>query len=119
MENELTPKFHQKSVSSVNIGTMERTTVEYSNWKEKHICIINHTGSGVALEVVGLERIFHRSERLHNFIQYTFYVGDGDTKHMDMGNSNLFLLSYFVHMRSFVLAFCNFAFFQFLIFQKG
>ena len=34
------------------------------------------------------------------------------TKHMDMGNFNLFLLAYFVHMRSFVLAFCNFA-------QKG
>ena len=30
-------------------------------------------------------------------------------KHMDMGNFNLLLLEYFVNMRSFVLAFCNFA----------
>ena len=116
MENELTPKFHQKSVSSVNSGTMERTLLNILIGKRSIFVLLIILA---ALEVVGLERIFHRSERLHNFIQYTFYVGDGDTKHMDMGNSNLFLLSYFVHMRSFVLAFCNFAFFQFLIFQKG
>ena len=96
-----------------------KDTVEYSNWKEKHICAINHTGSAVAMEIIGLKRIFHRSEYLHN-LRYTFYVGDGDTKQMDMGNFNLFLLAYFVNMRSFVLAFCNFAFFfQFLIFQTG
>ena len=34
--------------------------VEYSNWKEKHICAINHTGSAVAMEIIGLKRIFHR-----------------------------------------------------------
>ena len=118
MENALTLKFYQRSVSSVNNGTIRKDTVEYPNWKEKHICAINHTGSAVAMEIVGLKRIFHRSERLHN-LRYTFYVGDGDTKHMDMGNFNLFLLAYFVHMSSFVLVFCNFAFFQFLVFQKG
>ena len=57
-------------------------TVEYSNWKEKHICAINHTGSAGTIEVVGLKRIFHRSECLHN-LRYTFYVGDGDTKSFD------------------------------------
>ena len=118
MENASTPKFFQRRISSVNSGIIRKDTVEYSIWKEKPICAINHTGSAVAMEVLGLKRIFHRSERLRN-LRYTFYVGDGDTKHMDMGNFNLFLLAYFVHMRSFVLAFCNFAFFQFLILQKG
>ena len=53
--------------------------VKYSNWKEKHICSINHTGSAEAMEVVGLKRIFHRSERLHD-LRYPFYIGGGDTK---------------------------------------
>ena len=87
-----------------------KDTDEYSNWKEKHICAINHTGSAVAVVVVGLKIIFYHSEHLHN-LRYTFYVGNGNTKHMDMGILNLFLLAYYVHMRSFVLAFCNFAFF--------
>ena len=43
-----------------------KDTVEYSNWKEKHICAINHTGSTGAMEAVGLKRIFHCSKRLHN-----------------------------------------------------
>ena len=94
--------------------------VEYSNWKEKHICAINHTGSAVAMEVVCLKRIFHCALRMFTqlAIHFFIYVGDGDTKHVDMGNFKLNLLAYFVHMRSFVLAFRNFAFFQFLIFQK-
>ena len=51
-----------------------KDTVEYSNWKENYICAINHTGSAGAMEVVGLIRIFHRSERLHN-LRYTFIPG--------------------------------------------
>ena len=51
--------------------------VEYSNWKEKHTCAINHNISTGAMEVVGLKRIFHRSECLHN-LRYTFYISDGN-----------------------------------------
>ena len=56
--------------------------VKYSNRKEKHICSINHTGSAGAMEVVGLKRIFHCSERLHD-LRYPFYIGGGDTKSVE------------------------------------
>ena len=46
--------------------------VEYHNWKEDHIYAINHTGSAGAMEVVGLKKIFQRSECLHNLWD-TFY----------------------------------------------
>ena len=51
-----TLKFYQRRVSSK--WTHRKDTDEYSSWKEKHICAINHTGSVGALEVVGLKRIF-------------------------------------------------------------
>ena len=56
------------------------------------------------MEVVGLKRIFHCALRMFTqlAIHFFIYVGDGDTKHVDMGNFNLILLAYFVHMRSFV-----------------
>lgn len=31
------------------------------------------------MEVVGMKRMFHRSQRLHK-LRYKFYIGDGDTK---------------------------------------
>ena len=34
------------------------------------------------MEVEGLKKMFHRSERLHN-LRYTFHIGDGDTKSFD------------------------------------
>ena len=52
-----------------------KDTDEYSNWKEKHICAINHTGSVGAMEVVGLKRIFLCSECLHNLC-YTLFISD-------------------------------------------
>ena len=61
---------------------LKKDTVDYINWKASHICSINHTGSAGAMEVEGLKKIFHRSERLHN-LRYTFYIGDGDTKSFD------------------------------------
>ena len=65
-----------------------KDTTEYSNWKEKHICAINHTGSAGTTEVLGFKRIFHGSESLHN-LRYTFYFGDGDTKYFEeISNSN-------------------------------
>ena len=39
----------------------------------------NHTGSSGAMKVVGMNRIFHCSERLHN-LRYTFCIGDDHTK---------------------------------------
>ena len=99
MENALTLKFYQRSVSIVNSGTIEMTLLNI---------------------LIGKRSIFHCALRMftHLAIHFFIYVGDGDTKHVDMGNFNLILLAYFAHMRSFVLAFRNFAFFQFLIFQK-
>ena len=47
-------------------GKHGKDTIEYSNWKEKHICTINHTSSAGAMEAVGMKRIFHRSDCLRN-----------------------------------------------------
>lgn len=55
---------------------------EYLQWKETHICSMNHSGSSGGMEVVGMKKMFHRSERLHK-LQYAFYIGDGDTKSFD------------------------------------
>ena len=50
----------------------------YTNWKETHVCSINHVGSAGAMEVVKI-KMFARSVRLH-CLRYTFFIGDGDTK---------------------------------------
>lgn len=56
-------------------------TVEYNDWQINHQseCLINHTGSAGKMEVVGMVRIFQRSEKKRN-VKYVGYIGDGDTK---------------------------------------
>lgn len=60
---------------------IKKGTTEYNNWKKLHEdeCLINHTGSAGKMEVVGMVRIFQRSEILHN-AKYVGYIGDGDAK---------------------------------------
>ena len=55
--------------------------VGYNDWKAQHLCSINDTGSAGAMEVVGMQKMFGRSVNLHG-LRYTFYIGDGDTKHL-------------------------------------
>lgn len=54
---------------------------EYEEWKEKHsnVCQKNHDGSAGMMEVVGMTRIFHRSQSKRS-VQYAKYIGDGDCK---------------------------------------
>ena len=64
-------KLHEKDIGSS----------EYETWKEGHIeeCTINHIGAAGKMEVDAIREMFVRSEELHN-IQYTYYIGDGDSK---------------------------------------
>ena len=60
----------------------EMDIVDRNDWKVRHVCSINHTGSAGALKVVGMQKMFSRSVNLHG-VRYTFYIGDGDTKSLD------------------------------------
>lgn len=51
----------------------------YTEWKNNHKCLINHTGSAGAMEVAGAIEMFKRSIAFHN-LRYAGYIGDGDTK---------------------------------------
>lgn len=56
-------------------------TPQYDVWKAKHEnqCLNNHTGSAGKMEMVGMVRIFERSEMTRN-VKYVGYIGDGDAK---------------------------------------
>ena len=54
----------------------------YNDWKAQHMYSVKHTGSARAIEVVGMQKMFGRSVNLYG-LQYTFYIGDGDTKSFD------------------------------------
>lgn len=64
-----------------DVWKSKKGTTEYNTWKKLHEdeCLINHTGSAGKMEVVGMVRIFQRSEFLHN-AKYVGYIGDGDAK---------------------------------------
>jgi len=51
----------------------------YDNWKQKHDCKINHTGSAGKMEPVGVIKMFKRSVKELN-LKYLTYIGDGDPK---------------------------------------
>ena len=54
------------------------TTSEYTNWKQNHVCQINHTGSSEEMEAQGAIEIFSRSIETRG-LKYTAFVGDGDS----------------------------------------
>lgn len=56
-------------------------TAEHKAWEKSHKdeCLINHSGSSGMMEVVGMIRIFERSEMKHS-LKYVGYIGDGDSK---------------------------------------
>ncbi|GFX59088.1 transposable element Tcb2 transposase [Trichonephila clavipes] len=60
------------------LQTMPRN-FEYESSKADHICECNFTGSSSKIEIVGVSRIFLRSEK-NRRLQYTQYYGDGDSK---------------------------------------
>jgi hypothetical protein len=53
----------------------------YEKWHTEHsqICVKYHSGSAAKMEVVGMQRIFHRSSHFYN-VRYSQYIGDGDCK---------------------------------------
>ena len=56
--------------------------VGYNDWKAQHVYSINHTGSAGAMGIVDNTKISGRSVNFHG-LQYTFYIGGGDTKSFD------------------------------------
>ena len=52
---------------------------KYAKFKTSHVCMVNHKGSAPAMERDGTVNIFQRSMSTRN-LQYTTFVGDGDTK---------------------------------------
>ena len=57
----------------------KKGTPEYNQWKEGHICSINHAGSAGSMESVGAMSIYKRSIE-QNELRYLKYRGDGDSK---------------------------------------
>eukprot|EP00795_Rhopilema_esculentum_P007254 gene7254-12939_t len=60
-------------------SSLDRNSITYQNWKEKHLCKANIHGSAAAMEPEGARRIFARSVQKHG-ICYTKFYGDGDSK---------------------------------------
>lgn len=66
---------------SCDVWKTKRGTSQYLDWKLRHgkECLINHSGSAGKMEMVGMVRIFQRSEAKRN-AKYISYIGDGDAK---------------------------------------
>ena len=58
------------------------TDAEFQQWRlHDHKCEKNHNGSAGAMEPVGTQVIFRRSQALQVYdIRYTGFLGDGDSK---------------------------------------
>ncbi|KFM57795.1 hypothetical protein X975_00431, partial [Stegodyphus mimosarum] len=72
-------------------GKNNKNAKEFENWKRSHdiVCAKNHFGSAGKMEVVGMLRIFSRSEEKFN-AQYINYIGYGDTKtFLELQKSNI------------------------------
>ena len=59
---------------------------EKERWEANHVCPINFAGSAPAMEQEGVGRIFLRSAESRH-LQYTGYIGDGDSKAFSQVNS--------------------------------
>ena len=61
-------------------GPLQKTDkFAFDNWKQKHKCRMNHSGSAGAMEITGAKEIFSRSIEKHG-LRYHQYLGDGDSK---------------------------------------
>lgn len=58
--------------------TRKEGTDAYMQWKEGHVCKINHIKSSGAMEAGGTVAIFHRSIEKYK-LRYTNFIGDGDS----------------------------------------
>lgn len=59
-----------------------RGTPAYDDWFSKHKdsdCVLNHSGSAGKMELVGMTRMFQRSETKYD-VKYVSYIGDGDAR---------------------------------------
>ena len=61
-------------------------SAEKERWEGNHVCPINFAGSAPAMEPEGVRRIFLRSSESRH-LQYTGYIGDGDSKAFSQVNS--------------------------------
>ena len=60
------------------LGKKNKTSLDYSSWKAKHVCEINHRGSAAVMEPSGAVCIFQNSEVVRG-LRCTKYLGDGDS----------------------------------------
>ena len=66
-----------KKCKSCVFWEKKKDSPKYLEWKETHICNINHQGSASAMETAGTLDIFNRSIEKRN-LRYTTYIGDGE-----------------------------------------
>ena len=55
-----------------------KNTAEYVEWKSKHVCPANNSGSSSSMEAASALNMFKRSVEKYN-LQYVNYLGDGDS----------------------------------------
>ena len=60
-------------------SNLDRNSIIYQNWREKHLCKANIHGSAAAMEPEEASRIFAMSVEKHG-MYYTKFYGDGDSK---------------------------------------
>ena len=68
-----------KSCKSCQAWENKKNTPDYEEFVRSHECAINHTGSAGKMEADGVVRCFEKSVAT-NGLQYTTYIGDGDSK---------------------------------------
>jgi len=67
-----------KKCKSCSFWENKKDSPNYQNWKETHVCQINHHGSASSMETNGTVDMFKRSIEKRN-LRYTTFIGDGDS----------------------------------------
>ena len=67
-----------KFCKSCEIWNKKKNSLKFDEWKLKHICQINHSGSAGSMEAAGAIEIFSSSVQKYK-LRYAKYLGDGDT----------------------------------------
>ena len=70
---------HSKHRKQCQVWEIQQGTPKYSNWKDSHVCSVNHTANSGAMEAAGAIDMFRRSIEKNNLIHHDEYLGDGDT----------------------------------------
>ena len=68
-----------KTCKACELWFQRKGTIEYENFIKEHDCPINHEGSAVSMEAVGIVKVFQKS-LVDLQLRFTTYIGDGDSK---------------------------------------